>query len=71
VTIRWSTDGDRAERARIAREQVERDELLLTFARWLSDRAGHDGPVTVPDLTPETEAHWIRLLRDGTAPPTA
>ncbi|MBB3083286.1 hypothetical protein [Geodermatophilus sabuli] len=71
MTIRWFTDGDRAERARIARERVERDELLLTFARWLSDRAGHDGPVTVPDLTPEAEAHLVRLLRDGTAPPAA
>jgi hypothetical protein len=71
VTIRWFTDGDRAERARIAREQVERDELLMTFAQWLSEREGHDGPVTVPKLTSETEAHLIRLLRDGTAPPTA
>jgi hypothetical protein len=70
VTIRWFTEEDRAERARISRERVERDELLLTFARWLSDRAGHDGPVTVPDLTPETEAHLMRLLRDGKAPPT-
>ncbi|MGY1642672.1 hypothetical protein ACI782_16305 [Geodermatophilus sp. SYSU D00703] len=71
MTIRWFTDGDRAERARIARELRERDELLLTFARWLSDRAGHDGPVIVPDLAPETEARLIRLLREGTAPPTA
>ena len=28
------------------------------------DLAGHDGPVNVPELTPETEAHLIRLLRD-------
>ncbi|MGY1634933.1 hypothetical protein ACI784_24790 [Geodermatophilus sp. SYSU D01186] len=71
MTIRWCTDGDRAERARIARESLERDEVLMTFARWLSDRAGHDGPVTVPELTPETDARLIRLLREGTAPPTA
>ena len=71
VTTRWFTDGDRAERAQIARERLERDELLLTFARWLSDRAGDDGPVTVPELTPETEAHLIRLMRDGAGSPTA
>ena len=69
VTIRWFTDADRAEQARIAREHLERDELLHAFARWLSDRAGHHGPVTVPELSPETESHLIRLLRDGTAPP--
>ncbi len=69
VTIRWFTDADRVERARIVRERLDRDELLLTFARWLADRAGHDGPVTVPELTPETEARLLRLLRDGMAPP--
>jgi hypothetical protein len=68
VTIRWFTDADRAEQARIMRERLERDELLLTFARWLADRAGHDGPVTVPELTPEMESQLIRLLRNGTAP---
>jgi hypothetical protein len=65
VTIRWFTDADRAEQARIADERLEREELLFTFARWLSDRSGHDGPVTVPELTPETEARLIRLLRPG------
>jgi hypothetical protein len=69
VTIRWFTDADRAEQSRIMRERQERDQLLFEFARWLSDRAGHDGPVTVPDLAPETESHLIRLLRDGMAPP--
>jgi hypothetical protein len=69
VTIRWFTDADRAEQARIVRERLERDELLLMFADWLADRAGHDGPVTVPELSPETESHLIRLLRDGMAPP--
>ena len=68
MTIRWFTDADRAEQARIVRERQERDELLLEFARWLADRAGHDGPVTVPELTPETESQLIRLLRNGTAP---
>jgi hypothetical protein len=69
VTIRWFTDADQAEQARIVRERLERDALLIEFARWLTDRAGHDGPVTVPELTPETESHLIRLLRDGMAPP--
>jgi hypothetical protein len=70
VTIRWFTDADRVEQARIVREGVERDELLLTFAGWLADRAEHDGLVTVPELTPETEARLLRLLRDGRATPT-
>jgi hypothetical protein len=69
VAIRWFTDADRAEQARIVREWQERDELLLEFAQWLTDRAGHDGPVTVPELTPESESQLIRLLRDGMAPP--
>jgi hypothetical protein len=69
VTIRWFTDADRAEQARIRRERQDRDELMLEFARWLADRAGHDGPVTVPELSPETESHLIRLLRDRKAPP--
>jgi hypothetical protein len=69
VTIRWFTDADRAEQARIAREQIERDELMFTFARWLEDRAGGHGVVTLPELTPETEARLLRLLRDGMAPP--
>jgi hypothetical protein len=68
VTIRWFTDADRAEQARIAREHLERDELLFEFARWLEDRSGHHGPFTVPELSPEMEAHLIRLLRDGTDP---
>ena len=70
MTIRWFTDADRAEQARIARERLERDELLFTFARWLEDRAQHDGPFTVPELTPETETRLIRLLQSGkTRPP--
>ena len=67
VTIRWFTDADRAEQARIAREHLERDELLFEFARWLEDRAEHPGPFTVPRLSPETESRLIRLLRDATA----
>ena len=69
MTIRWFTDADRAEQALIARERYERDRLLMTFARWLTDRAEHDEPVTVPQLTPETKARLLRLLRDGTVPP--
>jgi hypothetical protein len=63
VTIRWFTDDDRAERARIARERRERDELLFTFAAWLDEREHHDGPFPVPELPPETEARLIELMR--------
>ncbi|MFD2090972.1 hypothetical protein [Blastococcus deserti] len=69
MTIRWLTDADRAQQEQIVRERWERDELLLEFARWLADRSGHDGPVTVPELNPETESHLLRLLRDGMTPP--
>jgi hypothetical protein len=62
--MRWFTDADRAEQARIRQERRERDELLMTFVRWLAGRAGHDGPIMVPELSPETEARLIRLLRD-------
>ena len=61
VTIRWFTDADRAEQARIAREHI--DELLFEFARWLQDRAGQPGPFRVPAPSPETESRLIRLLR--------
>ena len=71
MTIRWSTDADREEQARVARQQIERDELLMTFADRLEDRAGHDGPYTVPRLTPETEARLLQLLRDAKAPPAS
>jgi hypothetical protein len=63
VTIRWFSDADRAEQERIARQRLERDVLLFTFADWLAARAGHSGPVRVPELTPEMEAHLIGLLR--------
>jgi len=68
ATIRWFTDVDRAEHARVVREQLERDELLLTFARWLADRQDHDGAVTVTVLSSERETHLIRLLRDEVDP---
>jgi hypothetical protein len=67
VTIRWFTDADRAEQARITREHLGRHELLFEFARWLEDRAERPGPFTVPELSPETESRLIRLLRDATA----
>jgi hypothetical protein len=70
VAIRWFTDADLAEQARIRRERLERDTLMFTFARWLEDRADHRGPFYVPELTPETEERLLQLLRDGTAPPT-
>lgn len=44
---------------------------MLAVGQRLIDRAGHDGPVTAPEFTPETEARLIRLQRDGTAPPAA
>jgi hypothetical protein len=69
VTIRWFTDADRAEQARIVRERLDRDQLLLELGRWLANRGGHNGPVTVPELTLEMESHLIRLMRDGMAPP--
>ena len=65
VTVRWFTEVDRAEQARVARERRERDELLHELARWLSDRSGNDGPITIPELTPETEERLIRLLHEG------
>jgi hypothetical protein len=68
VTIRRLTDDDRAEQARVAREQRERDELLSTFVDWLSDRAEHDGPFHVPELSPETEARLSLLLRQASDP---
>lgn len=65
VTIRWFTDADRVEQARIRRERIERDQLLMTFAQWLADRAGTDGAVDVPGLSPDTETRLLRLLRDS------
>ena len=65
VTFRWFTDVDRAELALVARERRERNELLLAFARWLLERSEHEGPVSLPELTPEWEERLIRLLREG------
>ena len=64
MTIRWLTDADRAEMARVRRECVERAELLRTYWRWLAERVGHpEGPIHVPDLPPETEERLLRFLR--------
>jgi hypothetical protein len=71
VTIRWFTDADRDEQARISRERLERDELRWAFVRWLSDREGHDRVIRVPELSLETEERLLRLLRDGTIPPAS
>jgi hypothetical protein len=65
VTIIWITEEDRRRAAEVRRERIERDELMTLFCRWLLARAGHDGPVTVPELTPETEARLLSLLRQG------
>jgi hypothetical protein len=65
VTIIWITEEDRRRAAEARRERIERDELMTVFCRWLAARAGHDGPVTVPDLTGETEARLLGLLRQG------
>jgi hypothetical protein len=64
VTIRWLTDADRAEMARVQRKCVERGELLSAYWRWFAERAGHpEGPIYVPDLPPETQERLLRLLR--------
>jgi hypothetical protein len=63
VTIIWVTEEDRQRAAEVRRDRIERDELMALFCRWLAARAGHDGPVTVPKLTPETEARLLSLVR--------
>ena len=65
MTIIWITEEDRQRAAEVRRERIERDELMTLFCRWLLARAGHDGPVTVPELTPETKARLLSLLRQG------
>jgi hypothetical protein len=71
VTIRWFTDADRDEQARVSRERLERDELWWAYVRWVTDRAGHDGVIHVPQLPLETEERLLRLLREGTIPPAS
>jgi hypothetical protein len=71
VTIRWFTDADRAEQARIACERRERRELEWTYLRWLAERADGDGPLRVPDLPPEIEERLLRLLRERKTPPAS
>ena len=64
MAIRWLTDADRAETARIRRERVERDELLTTYWRWLAERAGHPkGPIYAPGLPPAAAERLLRLFR--------
>jgi hypothetical protein len=63
VTIIWITEEDRRRAAEVRRERIERDQLMMLFCRWLQARTGHDGPVTVPELTAETEARLLRLFR--------
>jgi hypothetical protein len=63
VTIIWITEEDRRRAAEARRERIERDQLMMLFCRWLQARTGHDRPVTVPELTAETEARLLRLLR--------
>ena len=63
VTIIWITEEDRQRAAEVRRERIERDQLMTLFCRWLLARTGNDGPVTVPELTPETEARLLSLLR--------
>jgi hypothetical protein len=65
VTIIWVTEDDRRLAADARREHIERDQLMMVFGRWLSARARDDGPVTVPDLPPETEARMLSLFRQG------
>jgi hypothetical protein len=63
VTIVWITEEDRRQAAEVRRERIERDQLMMTFCRWLHARSGHDGPVRVPELTAETEARLLALFR--------
>jgi hypothetical protein len=65
VTIIWITEEERRRAAEARRERIERDQLMLTFCRWLHARAGHDGPVRVPELTAETGARLLKLFRQG------
>jgi hypothetical protein len=62
---RWITEEDRQRGTEVRRERFERNELMTLFCRWLLARAGHDGPVTVPELKPEAEARLLSLLRQG------
>ena len=63
MTIIWITEEDRRRDAEVRRERIERDQLMMTFCRWLDTRAGHDGRVQVPPLTAETEARLLELFR--------
>ena len=63
MSIIWITEEDRRRDAEFRRERIERDQLVMLFSRWLHAPAGHDGPVYVPELTAETEARLLRLLR--------
>ncbi len=63
VTIIWITEEDRRRDAEVRRERIERDQLMMTFCRWLDARAGHDGPVYVPQLTAETEGRPLELFQ--------
>ena len=62
MTIIWITEEDRRRTAEIRRDHIERDQLML-FGRWLHARSGHDGPVYVPELAPETEARLLEVFR--------
>ncbi|MGY1808002.1 hypothetical protein ACI8AF_11580 [Blastococcus sp. SYSU D00669] len=64
MTIRWLTDADRAELARIRRECLERGELYSVYGEWLHERAGHpEEPIRMPPLSLEAEARLLELLR--------
>ncbi|MGK5111131.1 MULTISPECIES: hypothetical protein [unclassified Geodermatophilus] len=65
MTIIWITEEDRQRAAEVRRERIARDELMMLFCQWLQARAGPDGLVTVPELTPQTEARLLRLLQQG------
>jgi hypothetical protein len=62
VTIIWITDEDRQRAGDARRARIERDELARLFGQWLLARASHDGPVSVPELTRETEVRLLDLL---------
>ncbi len=51
MTIIRITEEDRQRAAEVRRERIERDELMMLICQWLQSRVGHDGPVTVSELT--------------------
>jgi hypothetical protein len=69
VTVIWITAEERQRRAQERRERLERGRLMAEFVRWVCERAEHDGPVYVPELSSAAEARLLPLLRAAQEPP--